>query len=337
MSQSNSLSTADADATSAALEALNKMKQEKEAEKVLSGEDITSLNKLLQWSTAHSDNPTSLNNEGRQKAVEKTQDQLDKDRAWLDQAFPDPFAEINELIRILREDTPSQRATVQILEGIQEYFMDLNFAINIDKMGALEPVLNLTAAESSEVRAAAFWVIGSAMRDLQEVKELVMERDGHKALAEGLKDETGAVRAKAVMASSALLRHSSPAVQNKFKEAGGTASLLALLSDENSQVRRRARFFLQHARETGNPGFVRDLLDDQSCVASLSASIEELDVDDVADVEAAVGALGVLIETDKMGLLRLAPELPDVIDSLVSKCSDHDLRDLLRELASQMD
>ncbi|CAN8062864.1 unnamed protein product [Agarophyton chilense] len=319
-----------------AMEALQKAKEQKEAEKVLKGENIASLNQLLQWSTAHSGDPTCKNSEDRRKAAKKTSEQLNKDREWLDKAFPDAFSEIKELIRILREEALEDEAKVQVLEGIQEYFMDLNYAINIEKLGALEPVMECLASDSPAVRAAAFWVLGSAMRDLQEIKDLIMERERYKALVTGLRDANGLVRAKAVMATSALLRHSSQNLQNKFNEAGGMSSLRSLLCDKNPQVRHRTRFFLQHARETGNADFVSDLLDDQVSIAALLSSIEEVDADNVADVEAAVGAIDVLVETDKMGLLRLAPELPGIIDALSAKSEDHDLRDILQRLATRL-
>lgn len=321
----------------AALEALQKARAAQESEGVISGKDISSLNKFLQWSTAHSA-PPGAQSGGPDKVHSKTAEQLAADREWLDAAFPDMFGDVKRLVALLTDekDPLSTEEKVEALEGLEEMFVDLNYAVNIDKLGALEPILNCAKAEQPEVRAAAVWALGSALQDLQEVKHVFMSRNGHETLATCLGDDSHTVRAKAVMASSALLRHSSKEIQDRFAEIGGTASLRKLLSDDNILVRRRARFFLQHAPVTGNEAFVRDLLDDQNAVASLSESIAELDVDDVADVEAAVGALQVLVGTDRQGLLRVAPELPGVIDSLVSRCGDAELAESLTRLADSI-
>ncbi|CDF39705.1 unnamed protein product [Chondrus crispus] len=215
-------------------------------------------------------------------------------------------------------------------------FEDLNYAINIDKLGALQPILNCAAADEPEVRAAAVWALGSALQDLKEVKDVFMQRDGHEVLAKCLLDLNAKVRAKAVMASSALLRNSSKEIRERFAELGGTISLRRLLADDNILVRRRARFFMQHARATGNEEFVRDLLDDRNAIAAFSESIAALDVDDVADMEAGIGALQVLVEIDKQGLLRVAPELPGVIDQVVARCGDPDLAESLTSLADSL-
>lgn len=319
----------------AALGALRSSRAKREAEEVVAGRDLSSLNKMLQWSTAHSA-PISEPSLGREKAAQKTPEQLAADREWLDGAFPDMFADVNRLIVLLKdEENPlSVDETVEALEGLEEYFSDLNYAVNIDKLGALELLMGNVNSPHARVRAAAIWVLGSAMRDLEEVKELIMQRNGHQVLADRLDDEDCTVRAKAVMASSALLRHSKKEWRDQFAAVGGSMKLRRLLADENIQVRRRARFFLQHASQTGNEDFVKDLLSDRVSVANLSQSISELDVDDVADVEAAVGALTVLAETDRQGLLQVAPELPGVIDNLASRCNDQDLRDTLTNLAS---
>lgn len=319
---------------SKALEALQKAKNDQEENKKTNSDDITSLNKLLQWSTANSD--PNANVAGPSEVLHKTAEDLEKDREWLDAAFPDMFAEIKGMVRMLTEEKLDDDMTVEVLEGLQEYFMDLNYAVNIDKIGALDAVLRCAESDSADVRATAVWVIGTAMQDLQEVKDLMMAKEAHVLLTERLKEDNAKVRAKAVMASSALIRHSSEDMQSKFKQVGGMAILRRLLSDDNVQVRRRARFFLQHAPATGNSDFVADLLVDRNAMVALSSSIEELDVEDVADVEAAVGALDVLVESDKQGLLQVAPELPGILDALAAKAEDFDLKELLTGLAGRV-
>ena len=320
----------------AALQSLQKSKEEEAAKKVMSGEDITSLNKLLQWSAANTTGSAENTSDGRQKAISKTPEQLRADKEWLDAAFPDMYAEVRKLIELIEDDSLGDDQTIHALEGLQEYFIDLNYAVNIEKLGAVKPLLYHAESDVPEIRTAALWVIGSSMRDLPEVKDIFMRKDVHRLLSHRLQDDDAIVRAKAVMASSALLRHSSKEIQDKFKEAGGTATLKHLLADKNANVRRRARFFLQHAPATGTPEFVDELLHDRNAIAALSESITDLDVDDVGDVEAAIGALDVLISTDRQGLLMVAPELPGVIDELRRRCSDGDLVDQLSRLSREI-
>lgn len=318
----------------AALEALQKARAKQDADKAAAGEDITSLNKLLQWSTAQSDN--SAQSSTSKHVPAKSPAQLERDKEWLDAAFPDMYAEIKALVKILKQQDLDGETVVDALEGLQEYFLDLNYAVNIEKIDAVDPVLSRFRSERPAIRAAAIWVVGTAMRDLQEVKDIFMRHDIHVLLAQSLKDDDDKVRAKAVMASSALLRHSTTDIQSQFDEAGGSAALHLALSDANIQVRRRARFFLQHALATGNATFVEQLITDRNAVVALSTSVQQLDVNDVADVEAAVGALTVLVETDLQGLLQVAPELPGIVDSLANKCDNPGLAELLSSLANRM-
>lgn len=315
----------------AALEALQKRKGEEEAKNVIAGNDLTSLNKLLQWGAANSVNPDG---DAAESSNPKSNQDLAKDREWLDAAFPDMFAEVKKLVDVLQTEDLADAEKVEVLMGLEEYFVDMNYAVNIEKLGALQPVLQCTESENAPVRAAAIWVLGSALQCVQEVKDLFMKRDGHIVLSRCLMDDDAKVRAKAIMASSALLRHSPQDIQEKFRLAGGEASLRRLLSDAHTQVRRRARFFLQFAPGTGNESFVRNLLADRNAIALLSDSIANVDVDDVDDVEAAVGAMKVLVDMDRQGLLQVAPELPGVIDELVTKCMDPDSSDSLKDLAT---
>ncbi|CDF39706.1 unnamed protein product [Chondrus crispus] len=93
----------------AALEALQKARTEKEAQGVISGNDITSLNKFLQWSTANTTKPEQASS--GDKATEKTEEQLAADREWLDAAFPDMFADVKRVFAKLTKEKirPSQR------------------------------------------------------------------------------------------------------------------------------------------------------------------------------------------------------------------------------------
>lgn len=334
-----------------ALQAHNSKKQAARAQVPKSEEDISSLNQLLQWATANSANSggdVDGNDDSKPRqtheAASTDEEQLRKDREWLDTAFPDMYAGVRELVAVLETPSSSTDDRVEALHGLQEFFLDLNYAINIDKVGALDPVLRCAEetgeggeGEDDDVRAAAVWVLGTAMQHLSDVKKLLLTRDAHKTIAARLSDNAPAVRAKAVMAASALLRHADTDITRAFDAVGGTAALRARLADSHQPTRRRARFFLQHAPVTGNTAFVDALIADRNAVAAFSASLPDVDTDDYADVEAAVGALSVLVDSHLHGLLQVAPEVPGVLDDLASRCSDDELVDMIRNLANRMD
>lgn len=296
-----------------------------------STEDIKSLNQLLQWATAN-----STEKEGSVLSrPSQTAEQLRQNREWLDVAFPDMYVVIRQLVA--RLDSSSNDDRVEALNSLQEFFLDLNYATNIDKVGALDPVLRCASEDDDcQVRAAAVWVLGTAMQHLSDVKMLLVSRRGHDVIARRLIDDAPNVRAKAVMAASALLHHADESILNSFDTVGGTAALRACLADSHQQTRRRARFFLQHAPESGNSAFVESLISDRNAVAAFSASLPEIDTEDFADVEAAIGALSVLVDSNLHGLLQVAPELPGVLDELAARCSDEELVQLINDLITRI-
>lgn len=326
-------------------------------------EDIKSLNQLLQWATANSvdnnegntDNNTNTtsvttisttpsaakpsHNDSQQARPKRTTAELQQDCEWLDAAFPDMYAGIRELIKQLEENKQlSQDDRVGILEDLQEFFVDLNYAVNIDKIGALQPILALASnSEDARERATAIWILGTCMQHLDEVKQLFLSHDVHSIIAQALQQpQPDIVRGKAVMASAALLHHPSPQIVDAFQSVQGYNLLIACLADRNKQTRRRAQFFLQHARHTGNQLFVDMLMHDQNAIAALSASYNHLDIDDFVEVETAMNALAVVVESNAQALLQVAPELPGILDNLVSRCADDELGQLIRDVADRL-
>lgn len=317
--------------TAAAIEAHHSAKDASQSQRVAQGQDLTSLNRLLQWSTAN----TASSPTDQPSPPSTTPTQAARDREWLDAAFPDMFAGVRNLATQL-EDATTVDDRLSALENLQEFFLDLNYAENIEKLGVLTPVLQCARDDNPEIRAAAVWVLATAMQNLSNVKAAVLRGGGARVIADRLVDDHPPVRAKAVMAASALLRHADQSIHLAFDQVNGPVALRARLADPHVQTRRRARFFLQHAPVTGNEAFVDQLLTDRGAVAAFSATIAEVDGADVADVEAAVGALAVLADRDLQGLLQVAPELPGVLDALGARCDDEDCTDQVTSLASQM-
>lgn len=299
-------------------------------------EDIKSLNQLLQWATAHSTEDGGSKDEVTEKSELKPED-----REWLDAAFPDMYAGIREIVAELEDNKQlTSEERVNMLEDMQEYFLDLNYAQNIDKIGALQPILNI-AEQSDDVgdreRATAIWILGTCMQNLDEVKQLFIKRGVHSIIADALgTNQPSVVRAKGVMAASALLNHPSQSIVDAFHSVNGFKALRERLADCNPQTRRRAHFFLQHAPNSGNRQFVDDLIHDRVAVAAFVATFSDMDADDFGQVEAAVGALSVLIDSHSQSLLQVAPELPGIIDDLCSRCTEEDLVQLIQGVSDKL-
>lgn len=313
------------------------------------GEDLTSLNRLLQWGAANSGDASAAS-AAREKAAARTPEELRAERAWLDDAFPDMFDEVKFLTSLLtgvpaKADaaTPADPATlpaekvVNILEGIEEYMADLNFAINIAKLGTLKPVVERAGeGEVDEVRAAALWVLGTSMQDVAEVKTQVVAGGGVAPIVVGLGDKAHVVRAKSVMAASALLRHCDGSVKEAFVEAGGVAPLVRAFADENGSVRRRALFMLQHVHTSGLPWVAEAVLMEAEIVKGIVKGLERADGSDCAAVEAACGGMAALVATDKGRVTEIVPSLPGVIMMAQGKATERETKQQLQALCDMV-
>mmetsp|Transcript_16015 Transcript_16015/g.32207 ORF Transcript_16015/g.32207 Transcript_16015/m.32207 type:complete len:277 (-) Transcript_16015:1643-2473(-) len=215
---------------------------------------MAGLNEVLRWSvekTAEKRNESG----GESLSQHQPHQRLDWNdpavRGVMDQMFPDEYGEIHRLIEVVRSSEVHEEL-VEALVKLEEWVQDINYAINIDKVGALSAVLArfLCAADSAEVRSLCLWVLGTAMQDTASVKDDVVEKGGHKIIVAGLLDSANpSVRSKALFATSALLRFSSSHVRQAFEEEQQALdALCGCFSDQDANVRRRALFFLKHAQ-----------------------------------------------------------------------------------------
>lgn len=312
------------------------------------GENLTSMNRLLQWGAANSSGPEAAAAAAERLAT-RTPEQLSADRAWLDNAFPDMFDEVKYLTSLLtgipvKPDAPAPAdpakltadELVDILNGVEEYMADLNFAINIAKLGTLAPVVDLASSHASpDVRAAALWVLSTAMQNVGDVKTQVVAGGGVAPIVAGLRDARHAVRAKAVGASSAMLSHGDAAVRAAFQDAGGLGPLVAVCADENARVRRRAMFMLAHAHTSGLRWVVEAVLADAGVVKGIVGVLEQAESGDAAEVEAVCGGLAAMVACDRRRLMEVAPSLPGVIRMVEGKVTEKETREQLRALSDK--
>lgn len=332
----------------AALAALQSAREDGKSDDVAKGEGLTSLNRMLQWSAANASGPDAAA-QTAERLQARAPEQLKEDRAWLDAAFPDMFSDVKHLTSQLTgkpvspdkpkpapPETLSDEMLIDILNGIEEYMADLNFAVNITKLGTLEPVVKLATHKTPSVRAAALWVLGTSMQDVDDVKTQVIAGGGVPPIVSGLSDSHHAVRAKACMATSALLKHGGHGVQKAFVDAGGVAPLLATTGDSTPTVRRRSQFLLQHAHSAGLAWLVDALLNDGESVKRLVGALESADAADSGDVEASVGAIGAVADHDRIRLLEHAPSLPGVISKIRAAVDVAETRQELDKLLAKL-
>jgi hypothetical protein len=336
-----------------AASAARSAREEEESKRVADGKDITSLNRLLQWGAANSEpKPHEQSAAGRPSEALQTRgiDELKKDREWLDAAFPDMFAEIKRLSAILagkhppdaneeeRQKPPLELdddMRVEILGEIEECMADLNFATNITKLGTLAPVLKHATHPTPKVRAAALWVLGTSMQDVDDVKMQVLDAGGVDILVTGLADKSPAPRSKACMAVTSLLRHAKPVVLDSFRASGGGPLLQGALIDEDVTVRRRAMFFLQHSHTSGNAWFPDAVLRSEVLTGRIAELLARAPVDDCALIESSAGALQALAQEDHMRVLELVPSLLGVVERLNS-IVDVETRTCLDDLSAAL-
>lgn len=332
----------------AALSALQAAKEASKSDDVAKGEGLTSLNRLLQWSAANSDGPEAAAATA-ERLKSRTPEQFKEDRAWLDAAFPDMFSDVKQLTSILTgkpvskdgpvppsPDTLSDDVIIECLNGIEEYMADMNYAINIEKLGTLAPVVKFATHPTPGVRVAALWVLGTAMQGVAEVKKQVLSGGGLPPVISGLADAQHAVRSKACMAASALLKHSDPSVCKAFVDAGGLSPLLRTTGDDVASVRRRSQFLLQHAESSGLSWLVDALLSDATAVKRLVASLANADASDSGEVEAAIGAIAGAADHDRIRLLEHAPTLPGVITKVRGAVTSSETKAELDQLLSKL-
>lgn len=303
-----------------------------EAEKVARGEGLTSLNKLLQWATAN----TAKTEDRSGNLDAETLKQRVSDREWMEAFFPDMFQPVKILVELLKDENNTDvEKKVEVLEALEEYMQDLNYAANVDKIGALDPVMEAAGDTGHvNVQVAALWVLGTCMQDLEEVKEVFMEKDGCKLLVAALSSEDEKVRAKAVMATSALLRNSKEVIKTKFRELGGADPLFKLLSDEAARVRRRVLFFLENCSANGNEWFARMVLDDQSTLNAIVDRLDYANPQDPSELEPLIGAMTGLANV-QLSIVKNT-RAPQIFAKLIKDIGDPTTRSLAAALDTRL-
>lgn len=293
-----------------------------------SSEEITSLNKLLQWSAAHSDKPSMAG----------TQAPGTLDREWLDAMFPDMNAAIKKVISALSDELEKGGTATDIaelLEVLEEYLADLNYAQNICPLGVVPVLLRAMEHSDAAVRAAGLWATGSALQDMEANCVALAKAGALQHIATGLRDADAGVRLKAIRASSAYFRAADAAHRQRLRDVGAGGGLVAAMGDADARVRSRACFFAAHAAARGNSWLLEELLT-PSEGAVLVRAVQGCDAHDVGAVESVLGAVDALVEHDRTKLLAVAPTLRNELEALEQRATNTELSALAHKCGERL-
>lgn len=262
------------------------------------GRELSSLNRLLQWSVKET---AAGGSEGDPKPIDR--EKIEQNREILDLVFMDEYKNIEVLRGTVASPGEGEEGVgrrIEALEALEEYAHDLDYAVNFGKVGVIKTLVEVYDEENldEKVKMMVVWVLGTIMQDAQGVKAEVVTLNGVPVIAKALRDPSAKVRAKAVMASSALLRES-PMFLEVFTTSGALKELINCLTDVDELPRRRAIFFLEHCRSTKAEYYADIVCKHRELIGKLlDYAVDEND-------EGAARALSAAVATNPDGIANL--------------------------------
>ncbi|KAK4527170.1 hypothetical protein GAYE_SCF35G5092 [Galdieria yellowstonensis] len=303
------------------------------------------LQSLLHWSIENSarDND-NCNQHGCNHSMNSLEEQLVMNRKWLDTILTSDTEAMRTLGEQIGNPDVDDSTRSKLLEDLEAYIEDINCAVNMDRVGALKPVLEcLRGIHSESVRAKALEVVGSAMQDSTEVRETLMNyKEAIPLLIERMRDSSAVVRAKAVRAVSALLRNFSSAIGPFRSAKGGEILVQMATTDEDRAVRHRALFFLEHCIQSENDWFAVEVAASPASIANIVDRLRTRQGDDiqhandVSELEAIIGALNTLASFPKTISVLHDAGLLQVLEKLEVREIHEDLTQKIQQLRNKL-
>ncbi|EKX48151.1 hypothetical protein GUITHDRAFT_106227 [Guillardia theta CCMP2712] len=222
------------------------------------GQAADPMTRMLQWGVDHTDKETLAE---RARAIREGRAQPTKiDREVMDALFGTKVKFLQKVVERLLSSVRRDEAgeLVEVLEELEGEITDIDNANDLDKVGGLQPVLELLSHREREVKTAALWVVGTAAQSNPVLQELLAGRHIMAKLLAPM-EEAGAAKevqeldpkllAKSLYAVSTFVRGCRSCLE-QFVEGGGAGyinSLLALLSRNSPEV---PQAWLSPARKT---------------------------------------------------------------------------------------
>uniref|UniRef100_A0A7S4H8S7 Nucleotide exchange factor Fes1 domain-containing protein n=2 Tax=Guillardia theta TaxID=55529 RepID=A0A7S4H8S7_GUITH len=234
------------------------------------GQAADPMTRMLQWGVDHTDKETLAE---RARAIREGRAQPTKiDREVMDALFGTKVKFLQKVVERLLSSVRRDEAgeLVEVLEELEGEITDIDNANDLDKVGGLQPVLELLSHREREVKTAALWVVGTAAQSNPVLQELLAGRHIMAKLLAPM-EEAGAAKevqeldpkllAKSLYAVSTFVRGCRSCLE-QFVEGGGAGyinSLLALLSRNSPEV---PQAWLSPARKT--VALVGDLVQEEN-------------------------------------------------------------------------
>ena len=302
-------------------------------EGVPKSDELTSLNKLLQWSTANSQKSSNTNTDAN---TNTNTNLTKKDGAWLSSMFPDMNAAIKQIIKTLDEELRADgkpEDIAELLKDMEEYLADINYARNVGPLKVFPVLSSALKHRSPAVRANALWALGNALQDMPDNCKLFVDTIGMEDVVKGLSDDSVNVKCKALRTVSALLRASPSKTVDVVRDMA-REKIIKLLSDADMQVRSRVLFFAGHASAFGHSWILGDLLNLKK--NDFVEHVRTADASDFMIVEPIADTVLALIEHNRLKLIRVYPTLKQELSRLVTRCNDEELINQLNQCVNKL-
>eukprot|EP00960_Hanusia_phi_P023869 704118-Hanusia_phi.AAC.1 len=240
-----------------------------------SGQAADPMTRMLQWGVDHTDHESLAE---RARAIREGRAQPTKiDREVMDALFGTKVKFLQKVVDKLLSSVRQGDAEelVEVLEELEGEITDIDNANDLDKLGGLDPVLELLAHEKREVKAAALWVVGTAAQSNPVLQELLAGKRvlakllapmEEAAVAKSRENLDAKLVAKSLYAISTFVRGCKSCLE-QFVEGGGATSvsaLLSLLSHDSPEV---PPVWLSPARKT--VALIGDLVQEENAPVNL--------------------------------------------------------------------
>lgn len=206
---------------------------------------------LLSWSSKYHDGT----------APSKFQPLSAEDREFLENALQEAFSLIEDANKIMKEaaeqlQSPERTdASIQTaLEVMDKCCDDPDVARNVEKLGGLQPLLDLLSTHPGPLRVRACEILALLFSNNPLIQEAGYKRGALPALFEIVKDATTSAddRSKAFRALVALIRHIEAYEVTFLREMGGFDVVLkAMGRQEDLRMNEKAVTFSSHLAASG--------------------------------------------------------------------------------------
>ncbi|KAF8498162.1 Fes1-domain-containing protein [Russula emetica] len=203
---------------------------------------------LLRWSI---ENSTTTSTTGTGSDVASSSPPItrrtDLDPGIIDAILGRPDSELmKEALAKAQDASLDEDARLTALDDLEMLVENIDNANDLEKLGMWEPLQDLLASSSEDMKVQALWVLGTAVQNNPAAQKAYLALDPLPTVLsylDPLAPSSKQLRSKAIYTLSGLLKHNAAAI-TQFEAAGGWDALRDAFSDSDIAVRRKAAFLL---------------------------------------------------------------------------------------------